>query len=340
MDKNKMFNRYGYGTDHVYYEEFGGSNDRSHCFVGYVKCKLVNTQRGPLLIPDLIFLDQKNKYFKWIQPLTFFPSELSLSKQNIQCSITLDISCKKTIEIKFTNKDFIKFFKDHSEFYQCEIYGPENLLDYVTGIGYFVNKLDPYLRLYHHTSAEAKKSILKHGYFDDSKGNFAGTKELEKIGYLYLTCLDTIINEADLNQIAMSKKKFILLQSDDKINKRKLHVLYRQTKQLEETIVIQVSVEAISPHHIHRHLDDGVFYSICTPFIFRVGVRPGTGIGFREKRLINKNIRTADYIVVGDGTSAEGLVAPYDEENTDYIYKIEKIKEAGYSNSLVYLIEY
>ncbi|KUP04439.1 hypothetical protein Q75_15740 [Bacillus coahuilensis p1.1.43] len=80
---------------------------------------------------------------------------------------------------------------------------------------------------------------MKSEHFYDSRGNFAGTKVLASIGYLYLTCLDRIVNEEDLPQVAMSSRKFIVLRTDNN-RTRRLMVLHRQTKELEATIYKQL----------------------------------------------------------------------------------------------------
>jgi len=35
------------------------------------------------------------------------------------------------------------------------------------------------------------------------------------------------------------------------------------------------------------------------------------------------HLKLFDYVVIGDATSLEGLKAPYDEENTSQIFKID-----------------
>lgn len=340
LNRNEMFNRYKKGHTHEYYREFGGNNDRSHKLKGLIKCKLIHTVGESLIVPDLIFLDVKGDNFKWIQPLSFFGCRIAITDQeNLQCSIIVDVSCKQTIELKFSNHDFVRGFDDYSELYECEILGPKAINNYATGTGNFKNYFDPYIRLYHHTTASAKESITKSGHFFDSRGNFAGTKELISIGYLYLTCLDKIDNEADLQQISMSSNKYIYLQTDGDVHIRKLPVLHRQTKELEAVIALDINVQAIASEHLHRHLHGATYYAICNPFIYRVGLEPKKGINFENFIIEQENTKKADYIVAGDCRTIKGLVAPYDEENTEYIYKIEKISITGCSNSLEFWLK-
>jgi hypothetical protein len=208
-----MFNRYAMGSSHVYFKEFGGSNVFSKIVKGYVKCKLIHTIGESLMVPDLLFLEEdEGNCFKWIQPLSFFGCRLVITdNDNIHCSIVVDISSKQTIEIRFSANDNVRGFDDFSELYKCDIHAFTILSEYATGTGYFKENYEPYIRLYHHTTANAKESIMKSGHFYDSRGNFAGTKELTSIGYLYLTCLDKIINEADLQQVAMSSQSYLFL---------------------------------------------------------------------------------------------------------------------------------
>lgn len=331
-----MFNRFAKGRSHVYFSELGGSNERSNIVNGYVKCKLIHTTGESLIVPDLIILEEdEENYFKWIQPLSFFGCRLAITDNDtIHSSIVVDISNKQTIELRFSNNDFVRGYDDYSELYKCEIHAPKGLSEYATGTGYFKENFEPYIRLYHHTTAVAKESIMKSEHFYDSRGNFAGTKELTSIGYLYLTCLDKIVNEADLQQVAMSSQKYIFLRTDDDVHIRRLRVLHRQTKELEAVIPLDVNVQAIASQHLHRHLIGATYYAICNPFIYRIGVEPNGGIDFIDSTIEQGNTKKADYIVAGDCRTIEGLIAPYDEENTEYIYKIEKVSESGNPNAL------
>lgn len=50
---------------------------------------------------------------------------------------------------------------------------------------------------------------------------------------------------------------------------------------------------------------------------------PDSLLEFYEDIIVDTS-KKADYINVGDCDQLEGVIAPYDEENTSYIFKIEK----------------
>jgi hypothetical protein len=50
---------------------------------------------------------------------------------------------------------------------------------------------------------------------------------------------------------------------------------------------------------------------------------PDTPLEFKNG-IIPDSSKKAYYIIVGDCDYMDGLIAPYDEENTSYIFKIEK----------------
>lgn len=68
----------------------------------------------------------------------------------------------------------------------------------------------------------------------------------------------------------MSSQKYIDLRTDDNIHFRRLKVLYRQIKELEVTISLDVNVQAIASQHLYRHLIGTTYYAICNPFIFGI----------------------------------------------------------------------
>ena len=71
-----------------------------------------------------------------------------------------------------------------------------------------------------------------------------------------------------------------------------------------------------------------MFYEICMPFIYRIGANPDSLLDY-ENNTIRKqdHLKQIDYQIIGLATEFKGLEAPYDEENTDYIFKVEKLSK-------------
>lgn len=109
--------------------------------------------------------------------------------------------------------------------------------------------------------------------------------------------------------------------------------VYRQnTDTRTHAIDLMIDSSMISPQHLYRHSpkDKAIYYQPCMPFTYRVGMIPGEKLFF-EKGTISRNIQQSatlkafDYLIVGDATNTVGLKAPYDEEDTRDIAKIQRI---------------
>lgn len=343
---DKHFNRIQIDVDNIYIPQYGNNACFAEQYNGYIKCKLIHSKDDSLIFADQIFLPTVETNFYWIQPLTILANLLGNDKDNniIYCSLHADISAGNTLNIVFSNKDWICNFEDDSSLFKCIIKGPKNLIDFTTGSGFFKDNI-PYLKLYHHTTLKCKMQILKSKTLKASKWNIQGTKCLTNINYAYFSCLDKIKKDADLTQLAMASDGSILLQTDNidiplilnesAYKKYKDHILnlkvYREsTYNRTATIDFWINATLLSPKHLWKHLpkDQFVFYEICMPFIYRIGVTPNSEIQLNDNMIIDKqkDMKMFSYQVVGLATEIKGLEAPFDEEDTEYIFKIESLK--------------
>lgn len=341
---DKRFNRFKTQLGNYYFPTYGDNSDMSHVYYGQVKCKLLHSEDDSIVFPDQIYIPFDGDIFKWIQPLTFFVNLLMKDNEIVHCGFFVDISAGNTLKIQFSNKDLVRNFQDNSSLFNCKIFGPENIFDYCTGSGQFIEE-SPHLYLYHHTLPRFKDLILKSCTLKLSNWNIQGTKKLINIGYFYLTCLEEIAQDNDLIQIAMSSNGKIHLLLDnypqprilapsynEKIRNGVLELaVYREdTNNRKAAIEFLVDSSLLAPKHLWKHYpnDKVVFYEVCMPFIFRIGASPGKTLSFKNNVIENQDaIKILDYQVVGVGTSFTGLEAPYDEENTKHIFKIEKLSE-------------
>ena len=91
-----------------------------------------------------------------------------------------------------------------------------------------------------------------------------------------------------------------------------------------------VDADHLATQHVLRHSPEGqpVYYEICCPFIYRVGLKPDRVLSFDIDSMRTTSdsghLKHFDYIVIGDATTVHGLAAPYDEEHTDELFKIER----------------
>ncbi len=74
-----------------------------------------------------------------------------------------------------------------------------------------------------------------------------------------------------------------------------------------------------------HHQRNFVFFEICVPYIHRIKLEAGSTLNFDDKHFIENGspIVNSDYSIIGDARIKEGLAAPFEEEDTTFIYKIE-----------------
>ena len=105
--------------------------------------------------------------------------------------------------------------------------------------------------------------------------------------------------------------------------------VYREsTCNRAHTISSWVDADRLSPQHVYRHTPRGgqVYYEVVNPFIYRVGVEVGTTVRSVRGKLEPQAPKLFEYVIVGDCTERAGLRAPYDEEETEQIWKIARPK--------------
>ncbi len=325
---NKRFNRIEDGRSHYYIESFGTEKLEKFRHEGFIKCKLMHTDLnkfgGSIIVPELILLGGNS--LKFIQPLAFSPNLIFKTDEETTCTIGIDISCGQTIRVQFTDRQRLCYNEDKSEIYKCVIYGPQDLQNYYTGEAIFKDEYRLFIKLYHYTTVESAELIKRDNWLRDSAWNFAGNLQLKNIGYVYFTCLEELKCEGDLQQIAMSSLGKIMLKTDRSNRVLTINITQKDTSKLNCQLSYQIEASAISNNHLFRHTNDNgtVWYQICSPFIYRIGVTPpGIGIGYEKNEITSSRVKKFDYIVAGDCTNTDGLRAPYEEENTQYIYKVE-----------------
>lgn len=345
--ENLRFNRLEINSRHFYLEQFGTRSLEysRNPYAGFIKCKLAHGIQGSVIIPDQIYL--RRKTLLWIQPLCFYPNLILFDEGKSICSLFVDISFGYTLEIKFKNSDFIRHFDDGSSLFKCQIYGPKDLKEYATGKACIKDDNSIYLYLFHHTTEKRKQQILQSGYLKASRWNIQGNKSLNNVHYIYFTCLEQIKTDDDLRKIAMANDGKLRLKIDNSIAPQVLPINWKQQPYKNDILELEifrqstydrrsslkflVDASTLAPSHLLMHSPNGaaVFYEVSNPFIYRVGVSPGEILQFTKETLDNDQakLKRFQYTVLGNATTLEGLAAPYDEENTTQLFKLETIPE-------------
>jgi hypothetical protein len=327
--KNLRFNRIEHKGRHQYLHEFRDARDvEQYEFSGFIKCRLVHHKYYSVIIPDQIYIDFAGEV-KWIQPLYFLPHIISFFDDTGICELIIDISHGVALRITFSNFDLKSHLKDGSIFYSCKIKGPRHLYNYTTGLASIVNNT-PYLKLYHHTTRAAGEAIEKSKEYWSSNWNIQGTKKSTNIAYLYLTSLPKIDCIDDLEEIAMSSQGRLLFrldQNSSEVPDLILPVYRDSTANRIHTLESWIDASLLASQPCYRHMppQGRVYYAVVSPFIYRIGVENGTTLDIKGNTIVPRSPKKSCYTIVGDATTIDGLTAPYDEENTMDIFKIEYV---------------
>lgn len=328
---NKGLNRYEKGGLHFYVREYPEARTGKSTYNGLIKCKLVHGLGYSIIIPDFIFVTDGNS-LRWFQTIFFSPCLLGKYIDKTECRIFVDIAHGNKIEVVFCNVDLKAKYQDGSELFTCEIIGPPDLIEFSTGVAKRVES-EIYVQLYHHTTEATVSAINKNKYFYPSQWNIQGNKRLTNVGYVYFSCLPEIKSPDDLFEIAMSHAGVIKFLVDDGVAQNPNDVLslkvYRDsTANRTHTITKLVPISSIATKPILKHAPAGeaIFYEFVSQFIYRVGIEPSTVLKFDSQKILanDAEIKHFEYAVIGDARTLDGIAAPYDEENTSHILKVER----------------
>lgn len=338
MKYNKRFNRYETSIDHQYalFNYHGCNFIDSAPYVGKIKCRLVHMDGNSVIIPDYIFL--KNG---WIQPLHFTaPFLFKLDEVSIGCDFFIDIQNGITIKIRFYNNKLIQSYSDKSQLFECEIYGPKDIEEYICGEYKNIdNKI--YLKLFHHTNEAGFEGISSSKSLRSSKWNYRGSKVCVNHHFGYFTHIPEMKYSNDLITIAMSSKGKMDYVIDSFVYPRVMPSNYRKrfeksiytakvyrstTLDRKQAISFFIPVENIDIKHIYMHHQGNlVFYEMCFPYIHRIKLKANSVLSFNDEYVIDEDdsIVNSDYSIIGDARFKKGLAAPFEEEETKFIFKIE-----------------
>jgi len=298
-------------------------------YEGLIKVKLAHARGASVLLPDLIALDLGRPFC--YQPKFFTASLMSFLGEGAYAQFGLDTDTGAPLTVGFTRDQLVRHCLDGAQIYRCRVAGPENLRKFAAGTCAISDNGEVTLDLFHHTAPATVDKIKHCGYFIGSKWNIQGTRELSNVAYAYFTSLPAIRCDEDLQHIAMASSGQIhLLPTNARSLSAAIGIeVYRQsTFDRRATISVSVPAEFVAPQHVYRHSPHGEpdYFEICHPAIARVGLAPRCVIPFRDGQLISAGgeLKRFDYVVLGDADTASGLTAPYNEEETESLFFIER----------------
>jgi hypothetical protein len=301
----------------------------SVAYEGLVKLKLAHARGFSLILPDLLIVNFND--WRWFQPHYFSPCLLSFFDEGAFGEFNIEPKPGWKLLIGVTDETFMRSYNDGSCLYRCRIVGPANLNTVATGTCHIDEDYRIWLNLFHHTSSEAVVAIRESNNFYGSRWNIQGNKRLLNVEYVYFTSLSRVRNWKHLQKIAMASNGIIHLIPTNGIAPRdviSINVYRESTLNRRHTIKLGIPADAIAPQHVWRHdaNDQPVYYEVSHPAIFRIGLEPGSLLPIQEGavQVVNTALKRFDYVVLGMATTKAGLIAPYDEEDTTELFKIER----------------
>lgn len=303
---------------------------------GYLKCRLVHMNDRSFVLPDVLMVRGKKRGF--YSPQFFHPNTIGWFGGDGSadfCRLYVAVFGQVDLEVVFFRTEVAKHCADGSFIYRCAFRSVDT--DVLPPTQGEWRKRDEQfeLALYHHTTIVGAKGIRDSREIWSSPWNTQGTQELKNIAYGYFTCIPKMKYPWDLAEVAMAENGQALFLPTNAPNDAQfaytLDVYKRTPRDIEVPLRFWVDVELMSPSHLWLHVptNDATYYEIVLPKVFRIGVEPGQSIPIQGMRLnINpQDCRNFEYVIVGDGDTRAGLLAPYHEEETTQLAKVDAIPE-------------
>jgi len=326
MKENLRLDRKESSSEHHYNQIRGEKPLESFQHEGFVKCKLIHSKGKSIIVPDLVYILTGDSEFEWIQFYSFLPCILTkFSEDEIIGSFPIDISFGHILRITITNEWHQHNLPDNSNLFKCRIEGPENIMGFTSGKGEVIDGT-PHIVLYHHTLPKFKDLIEADSFFKCSAWNYQGTKELSNFAYCYFTSLPTIVQSNDLKMIAMASDGKVQLIIDGSDEIVEIEVYRENTANRTATLKMLIDSTVIENNHLWDHETNNgqVYYEKSNAFIYRIGVELGKTIQYNNQRIDRQDgMKLLRYLIIGDAKAKDGITAPFDEEETEQIFKIE-----------------
>ncbi|GGJ36304.1 hypothetical protein GCM10011393_03440 [Sphingopyxis bauzanensis] len=308
---------------------------------GVIKIRLCHARGRSYFIPEVLIGFGGSKFFL---PSFFGPPQLSfgspLARGYHEATFSVDVAAPRArnavrVMVTIRSDGHLRSFAGGAQLYRCEYAGPQNvpLAPEVGGSCTQLADGDFALDLFHHTRSTNAKSIMNSGELWSSSCNLAGTGELENVACVYFTTLPSIRDENDLRRVAMSSFGSISYQttSDRRVEGTlELPVYKGELAARDTTLSFAVPTALIAPPHLLCHpaiAHNPAYYEVVGPEIVRVAVTPGNKLLFIDGGVTAEagQLKSFDYVIEGDASSAAGLEAPMKEEATTQVSHLERL---------------
>lgn len=313
--------------------------EEAHTYNGWIKVRLGHGDVGSVLVPDQIVV--RHAGWRFYQPSFFGPNVLgfNLEPDVHEARFSVDVGNPRgkhptRLLVTFRSDGLIRTYDDGSHVYRCQVEGPRSIQRFASGRCTPVDDGAFNLSLFHHTTPDNYPKIRKSGELWSSPWNLAGVRKLENVSYGYLTSLERVKNAADLARIAMANDGKLRFQTTSaRLAEEVVEItVYRDdTTGRTASLALDLPWELIAPPHLllHQPLFGQAYYEVVAPEIFRIGMQPRCSLKIDGRKLLasTDERKQFNYIVLGKTSTAEGILAPYDEEGTAMIMHLQRFED-------------
>ena len=291
-----------------------------------------------MFLVEHLFLSNARGW-SFFQPSFFGPPQLAfMPRGRHRASFSVDVVSPRGSDavrliVDIEPRGRRRTYLDGAQLYWCSVRGPADLDRHVAGVAHRLPDGDFALRLQHHTDDRGFDGITASEYFRASPWSLQGVRKLKNVAHVYFTSLPTIEDDNDLARIAMSRAGQLHFQttSEHEANEILGMTVYRSdTTGRTRTITIEVPASTIAPPQLYYHPavnGQSAYYEVIGPEILRVAVNPGAVVPIRDGKtsVAPVDMKAFNYVVTGHAGTREGLLAPYDEEETEEVMFFEDI---------------
>ena len=316
---------------------------------GFIKVRLCNARGRFYLLPDALVGFGGTRYFL---PSFFGPPQLtfdvpfkgrSFGSRHHEVTLDLDVAAPRAlvatrVVVTFRSDDWLRSYDGGAQLYRCTYRSPltAKLAEQVAGECQRLADGDFAIGVYHHTTDVNAGLITSSGELWSSPRNLAGTAELANVSHLYFTTLSTIEDEADLRRVAMSSSSWIGFQTTSNRPREKalaLPVYEGRVDARGSALRFMVPLGIVAPAHLLHHpltKAEPSYYEVVGQGIVRVAVEPGVSgtIAGNGIAVPPKGLKRFSYVIEGDASGLDGLVAPMREAGALGVAYIEPL-DAG-----------
>lgn len=302
---------------------------------GYIKCRLVHMEDRSFVMPDVLFSNGSRK--KYFTPQFFQPNQIAFFGGDGAadfCRLTVELIGKVDVEVAFFMRALVRRCADNSFIYKCAFRQVDGKLLPKEAQGDWRFRRGRFeISVFHHTNRVAEAGINSSGEIWSSAWNIQGTTELKNVAYAYFTSLPRIETLHHLREVAMAEDGIThFLPTNAPMDAQfavGLQVYRQRTVDRDRSLRFWVDVETVAPSHLWLHvpMSEPAYYEIVLPRVLRVGVSPGRTIPFKGMAITIRpeDCKYSGYVIVGNADTQEGLVAPYREEETQSLAKVDEI---------------